>query len=101
MAEAAVVAAVGRLLDKRGAWWFNKGQNGMGRNGIPDIIACYRGRFLAIEVKSKTGTIRPLQFYELRRAAEAGGHAVVARSADDVRAVLDTIDLAESIGGAR
>lgn len=98
MAEAAVVAAVTRLLTKRGAWHFNKGQNGMGRNGIPDIIACYRGRFLAIETKAPTtGQLKPLQRWELQQARLAGAHTIVARSAQDVLEVLDRIDLIASI----
>lgn len=97
MAEAAVVAAVMRLLAKRGAWHFNLHGSGMGRNGLPDIHAVYRGRALAIETKSKTGQLRPLQRWELQQARLAGAHTIVARSVDDVAQVLDRIDLIESI----
>lgn len=54
------------------------------RPGCSDIIACWRGRFVAIEVKRDGGaaTLRQQQFMaEVRRA---GGIAFVARSVEDV-----------------
>jgi Holliday junction resolvase len=92
MAEAAVVRAVGRVLDKRGAWSFNVWGGGMMRAGLPDIVACHRGRLIAIECKSATGRLRPRQKWELRLAAAAGAVVVVARSGDDVAAALDRIE---------
>lgn len=55
------------------------------RPGCSDIIACWRGKFVAIECKraGQTATLRQKQFMaEVRRA---GGVAFVARSVDDVR----------------
>ena len=40
------------LLKKYGIWYYMPVQNGMGVVGIPDIIACWKGRFLAIETKA-------------------------------------------------
>lgn len=92
MTEAAVVRAVQTELTRRGAWWLNVHGSGMGRNGLPDIVAVYHGRALAIECKSPTGRLRPLQLHELGRARHAGAIGIVARSVDDVRDVLDHID---------
>jgi Holliday junction resolvase len=92
MAEQKVIDAVTRLLKKRGAWHFNVWGGGMGRNGLPDIIAIYRGTPLAIECKSTTGKLRPLQRHELDRAKRAGAIVVVARTAFDVKRALDQID---------
>lgn len=59
--------------------------------GAADILACYRGRFLAIEVKSKTGRVSPEQVAFLSEVKRAGGIALVARSVEDVRAALENV----------
>lgn len=92
MKEAAVVRAVQRVLTQRGAWWINVHRSGAGRNGIPDILACYHGRFLGLEIKSPTGRPSPLQQHELRQIAAAGGGAHIVRSAQHAAAILDAID---------
>lgn len=55
-----------------------------GRTGSSDILACIQGRFLAIEVKTGTGSLSTPQrrFRDAVRAA--GGLFVEARSVDDV-----------------
>ncbi len=61
--------------------------------GVADIIACYKGRAIAIEVKSGTGMIRPEQTEWLRDWERAGGLAMVARSVGAVEAWLDHMPL--------
>ncbi len=56
----------------------------MGTPGISDIIGCYRGRMIAIELKAPKGTLSPAQEEFIRQINEAGGLAFVARSIDDV-----------------
>lgn len=90
--EAAVVAAAQRLLTKRGAWWVNVHGSGTGRNGIPDILFCHRGRFGAVECKSPTGKPTRLQLHELGRIARAGGVAIVAKTTEELEQILDAID---------
>ena len=90
--EAAVVNACTRLLKKRGAWHMNVHGAGTGRNGLPDLIACHHGRFIAIECKAPRGRIRPLQQHELDRITSAGGHAIVARTTTQLADILDAID---------
>lgn len=56
----------------------------MGAVGSPDIIGIYKGKFLGIEVKSATGTLRPEQKEFLDKINAEGGFAFVARNLDDV-----------------
>jgi VRR-NUC domain len=57
--------------------------------GCPDVLGQLRdGRFLAIEVKTKTGKATPEQEAFLALVAANGGVAVLARSVDDVVAAL-------------
>jgi len=92
VAEAAVVAAVERELTRRRAWWMNVHGSGVGRNGLPDIVAIHLGHGIAIECKAPRGRPTKLQTWELERVACAGGTAIVARSVEDVRAALDEIE---------
>lgn len=65
-------------------WFYMPVQNGMGTVGIPDIIACIRGVFVAIEVKApgKLGNVTPNQANVLNAVLAAGGVAMVVDSLD-------------------
>jgi Holliday junction resolvase len=75
--EAKVKAAVKKLLDEMNIYHFSPVQNGMGRAGIPDIIGCFRGRFLGIECKAGKGKTTALQDLELEKIRQAKGFAYV------------------------
>jgi len=60
--------------------------------GRPDIIACYRGRFLAIEVKRPGGKITKLQEYELLTWEYAGAVTAVVTSVEGVREIIKKLD---------
>lgn len=65
------------------------------KSGTPDILACYRGIFLAIEVKrpeTKTN-VSELQEYNIKKIKEAGGIAIVSWELDAVKAVVENINL--------
>lgn len=65
------------------------------KSGTPDILACYRGIFLAIEVKrpeTKTN-VSELQEYNIKKIKEAGGIAIVSWDLDAVKAVVENINL--------
>ena len=75
--EAKVKKKVKELLDQMGVYHFSPMQNGMGRAGIPDIIGCLEGKFIAIECKAGKGKTTALQERELNRILNAGGYALV------------------------
>lgn len=65
------------------------------KSGTPDILACYRGIFLAIEVKrpeTKTN-VSELQEYNIKKIKEAGGVAIVSWDLDAVKATINDINL--------
>lgn len=45
-------------------------------SGTPDILACVRGDFVAIEIKSEKGKLSPLQAYKLQKIIDADGIAI-------------------------
>jgi hypothetical protein len=75
--EALVKKKVKEELDRMAVYHFSPMQNGMGRAGIPDIIGCFDGCFIAIECKAGKGTTTALQERELTRIQNAGGYALV------------------------
>jgi Holliday junction resolvase len=61
--------------------------------GLPDIIACYRGHFLAFEVKrGEEYEATPIQEFQLGRIRKAGGVALRIHSVEPVLDELDRID---------
>ena len=75
--EAKVKKQVKAILDGLDVYHFSPMQNGMGRAGIPDIIACHGGRFIGIECKAGDNKPTALQERELNRILNAGGEAYV------------------------
>ncbi len=61
------------------------------RKGVSDILGIFRGKPLAIEVKSIKGRTSPEQRAFLEDFAREGGIAMVARSIEDVERVLCSI----------
>lgn len=61
--------------------------------GQPDILACYRGRFLALEVKRPGEQPTEIQRATLQKWADAGAVAGVVRSVEDLKEPLDRFDV--------
>lgn len=80
--EGKVKDQVKGYLELKGVWYFMPVSNGMGRHGIPDIIVCAYGCFLAIECKAGNGKVTALQEREMQRIQAAGGYAIVVN--DDI-----------------
>ena len=64
------------------------------KSGVPDIICCYKGRFIAIVVKrpeTKTN-VSPLQVANITMIINAQGEALVAWDKEMVKTFIDNID---------
>ena len=62
-----------------------------GTAGIPDIICCYRGEFVAFEVKTEKGNTTALQEAVINKIQKCGGKAVVVRSVNEVKEVIEEV----------
>lgn len=91
--EKKVKDAVVKVLKQYGVYHFFPVTGGFGRSGIPDIVGCYKGNFLAIECKAGKNTTTALQKLEIAKINGAGGVAIVVseKNIDDVARLLDTI----------
>lgn len=61
------------------------------KSGVPDILACIKGSFVAIEVKRPVSknNVSKLQEYNLARVEEAGGYSLVAWDVDMVKEFIE------------
>ena len=75
--EAAVKAAVKKILTAHEVYYFPPATAGYGRSGVPDIVCCVNGYFLAIECKAGKGKTTALQDREIGAITDAGGIALV------------------------
>ena len=66
-----------KQLDEMGIYHFMPPANGFGRAGIPDVVGCYAGRFVAFECKAGKGKTTALQDRELEKIRKAKGLAFV------------------------
>lgn len=62
--------------------------------GVPDILACYEGAFLALEVKAAVNgkPVSGEQVAQLNWVMDAGGVAHVVWSIEQVESILDAMD---------
>lgn len=75
--EGKVKASVTKVLREEGVYYFFPATHGYGRSGVPDIVCCVSGAFLAIECKAGRNKPTALQVQEIERIRAANGHAVV------------------------
>ena len=64
--------------------------SGLQRAGDPDIVACWRGRALMIEVKMPGKKPTPLQEHRLAAWAAAGAIVGVVHSLEEAKACIST-----------
>jgi Holliday junction resolvase len=66
------------ILKQEEVYYFFPATHGFGRSGVPDIVCCVNGYFLAIEVKAGTNKPTALQVREIEAIRRSNGVAVVA-----------------------
>jgi Holliday junction resolvase len=75
--EAKVKRNVKMFLTKRDIYYTMPFTAGYGASGVPDILVCYQGKFIAIECKAGKNKPTALQADHIKRIQEGGGVAVV------------------------
>jgi Holliday junction resolvase len=77
--ESKIKLSVVKLLRQYGVYFFFPATHGYGRSGVPDIVCCIKGKFLAIECKAGKNEPTTLQQREIMHIHQAGGMAMVVR----------------------
>lgn len=82
-------------LNRRGAYIFDQPTHKptRGRKGTPDLICCYRGRFLGVELKAFHEALRPEQAQEAVRIRNAGGRFALCFCLADLGEALHQIEI--------
>ena len=93
MLEKDIVAAIMRYLKTVPGCFAWKEHGGMyGTAGLPDIICCIGGRFVAFEVKAPGGRLTKLQETTITKIKAAKGEARKVTSVEEVREVLENLN---------
>ena len=93
MKEKAIENKIKQYLKTVEDLYFFKEHGGLyGTAGVPDIICCYKGRFIALEVKAPDGKATALQDATIRRIIGAGGIARIVRSLEEVKSIIGGVD---------
>ena len=66
-----------KYLKDNGCWYVKYFANRMTKSGIPDILACVNGFFVAIEVKASNGKPSELQLYHRDEIRKAKGMSII------------------------
>ena len=64
----------------------------MQKKGTPDLLACIRGRFVAVELKQPGNKPTSLQYSRMRKWEAAGGLAGWATTEVEMDALLEHVD---------
>ena len=75
---------------------FNWRESDSKESGRPDLVACYKGFFIGLEIKTPTGKPTELQKTILSLINKAGGFGILATSVQDVEDLLRKIDLEDA-----
>jgi hypothetical protein len=62
------------------------------RRGVPDIIVCYRGKFIGLKVKRAEARLPAHQIFQGQLINKAGGEWCRVESVEDVKNVLKRMD---------
>jgi Holliday junction resolvase len=89
--ETSIQLSIVKALKKKGAWAV-KIHGGPMQTKVVDILACYRGIFIAIEVKRPGLDATVIQQDVLDDVVRHGGFAIVAHNVEEALALLDSLD---------
>lgn len=94
MIEKDIVTAIMRFLKTVPDCFAWKTHGGMyGTAGIPDIVCCYKGRFVGFEVKTPAGRLTKLQESMITKIKAAKGKAFKVVSVEEVKSILERMEV--------
>lgn len=92
--EARLGTAIRRECIARGAFAFKIHGGPTMMAGLPDLIMCYRGQFIGMEIKVPDPSSQPsvIQRRRIKEIRDAGGRAYVVRSVESAVRILARVD---------
>lgn len=68
------------LRSQPDCWFFKVSGSACQTPGVPDLVICWKGKFVAVELKSPIGYARDVQLATIDKIIKAGGVAFIVRS---------------------
>lgn len=68
---------VQKYLDEIGAYIVKQHGNMFTKKGVPDLLICLNGYFIALELKAENGHPSEIQLYQIDKIKKAGGIALL------------------------
>lgn len=65
------------FIKAQDCWFVKFFANKMTKEGIPDVLSCINGYFVAVEIKAQNGKPSDLQIYHCEEIRKAGGFAFI------------------------
>ncbi len=93
MNEKQIENQIKQYLDSIGAWHIKTHGNMFSKAGTPDVVACLKGKFVAIEVKQPGGVVSALQAAHIELIKKAGGIAFVSYSLEETKKYLEELNI--------
>lgn len=90
--ETALQERIQRYIRANGGYVFKNHGSMITEPGRADLTACYRGFYIALEVKEDDNKPSRQQIIHRDKVIKAGGVAEVVRSVDEVKEILRKID---------
>ena len=89
--EKAVKRKVVAIIKEYDAYYFYPISGGYGASGVPDIVCCYRGMFIAFECKAGKNTVTALQGKNIQHIRDNGGIARIINedNIEEVRRIFE------------
>jgi len=89
--ESEIQAQILRWLREHGIFAFKVAM--ASPNGIPDVICCFDGKFIALEIKrNERSRVAPLQWRRKDDIESAGGEAYIVWSVEMVKEIFESHD---------
>ena len=89
MSESTLTRQVMKWLRSQPGWWYKTCD--LFTVGIPDILGCRSGKFIAIELKTEKGRVTKLQAHVLSQIQKRGGSICVARNLNEVKQFIEAL----------
>ena len=87
-AETSLQERIQKFIVKSGGYVIKQHGDMISEPGVPDLLVCYRGIFMGLEVKVDNNVPSKHQGIHCRKIWKAGGIAAIVRSVDEVYNLL-------------
>lgn len=79
------------LKTLEGCWYYKSSDRFT--SGIPDLLICFRGHFVALELKAPKGKVSKLQSHTLAAIGDAKGSTSVCKTLLEVKTLFEELSL--------